>query len=96
MIKIVKLYNDLSEFNMYPNPFHPNEHVLTFTGLPENSEIIIYTVTSKIVATLNSNENNYCVWDGKLETGETVASGVYFIVITGSNAQIVRKLGLIK
>ncbi|MBI4810963.1 MAG: T9SS type A sorting domain-containing protein, partial [Ignavibacteriales bacterium] len=64
----------------YPNPFNPSttiEYQLPKTG---NVEIKIFSINGQLVKTLESTHKiagtHAVVWDGKNNTGQTVASGL--------------------
>jgi hypothetical protein len=71
----------------HPNPFNPT----TTIGyeLPENARVslVIYDVSGRLVRSLVDRENKPAgryeeVWDGRDNTGNQVASGVYFYRIS--------------
>jgi len=74
----------------YPNPFNPSTTV-SF-ALPEAGSVTlkVYSETGQLVATLAEAEMNvgrYAIsWDGRNQTGATVASGVYFYRLVARKA----------
>jgi flagellar hook assembly protein FlgD len=54
---------------------------ITFTNLPSESTIRIYTISGERVRTLRHSDMGGSIgqerWDGRTDGGETVASGVY-------------------
>ncbi len=77
----------------YPNPFQQNTTIsYVLTGVTDDfTEVKIYTVSGRLIRTLRDTERataNYRtqLWDGRDETGDEVANGVYF-------ARIVAKQG---
>lgn len=80
---------NLSSYN-FPNPFRPGEQVTNIRYLldaPSEVSIRVYDVTNNLVRTLLENgtksagEHVEDFWDGKDESGNTVANGVYFCEI---------------
>jgi WD40 repeat protein len=71
----------------YPNPFNPETWIPFSLSKPEHVKIRIYTSTGRLVRTLDLgqkpsgvylNREKAAYWDGRNESGETIASGVYF------------------
>jgi hypothetical protein len=90
--------NKLSNENVYiyPNPFNPDAETGTIRySLSENGNITIkiYDITSKLVRTLIENVSRTSMtefaepWDGKNDSGDIVANGVYFYVIVSSSGE---------
>jgi flagellar hook assembly protein FlgD len=84
----------------HPNPFNPQ--TLIRYGLPNNSEVnlIIYNILGQKVRTL-VDENQIAgyktvIWDGKDESGDQVASGIYFCRLRAGNYTEVRKMVMLK
>jgi len=101
---------ELSHVLNYPNPFTTNttfffEHNQSCTNL--ETQIQIYTVTGKLVKTINENVPTAgfrvegISWDGKDEFGDPLAKGVYVYRVTvelatGEVASKTEKLFLLK
>ncbi len=75
----------------YPNPFEPNEGATTFAfhlSEPGRVTIEIFTIMGNRVSTIVNDAqrpagpNSTDTWDGKNESGRTVASGTYLCQIT--------------
>ena len=90
--------NDVSEVSVYPVPFRPNSTVakngtvtdgITFTNLPSEGEIKIFTKKGELIKKITFNsENPTYNWDVKNDNGTDVASGVYIWRIkSGSNSK---------
>jgi hypothetical protein len=67
----------------YPNPFrlaegHPN---MTFTNLPQNSQIKIATLSGNIVLDKSNIGPGDWAWDVKSDDGQNLASGVYLYTV---------------
>ena len=85
----------------YPNPFNPETWIPYQLATPADVRISIYTANGKIVKTIQlgnmtagiyTNRSRAAYWDGKNETGEPVASGVYFYTLTAGDFTATRKL----
>ena len=108
--RLVKIqYNPVPELTRllqnYPNPFNP-ETWIPFE-LNQDAEVLIkiYDVTGHSVRTLPvgfqpagiySSRTKAAYWDGKTETGETVASGIYFYNITIGDYSQTRRMVILK
>ncbi|RSK41678.1 type IX secretion system anionic LPS delivery protein PorZ [Mangrovimonas spongiae] len=89
---------DFEEAFVYPNPVRPDfnmaEKKVKFRGLPENVNIKITDIEGNLVAEAQSNVNlrykgyhleidgGSAFWDGKNLGNNTVASGVYLVMLT--------------
>ncbi|MDD5305335.1 MAG: hypothetical protein PHS14_19735, partial [Elusimicrobia bacterium] len=104
---------DLDSVQVYPVPFKPNglnpdegkpftpgnkNSGIIFSGLAAGSEIRIYTLTGRLVASLdNAPITGAMRWDARNQDGRDVASGAYFAVITaGGHKAVVKKLVIIR
>ncbi len=92
-----------SRFNMeqnHPNPFNMQTQISFY--LPERSEVklAIYNILGQKVKTLAGAPmeagTHTVTWDGKNETGSTVASGVYFYKLNAGNEMITKKMTMLK
>jgi parallel beta-helix repeat protein len=84
----------------YPNPFNPT--TLISYDLPAN-EIIslnVYNINGQLVRNLFNGRQvagqHNIVWNGTNDSGLTVASGIYMLVIDGSENHAVRRMTLLK
>ncbi len=71
----------------FPNPLRPSKFPgteMTFANLPNDSKIKIYTTTGELVRDLVATPAGDSSWNGKNNSGEDVASGVYLAFIEGS------------
>ncbi|WP_338732442.1 two-component regulator propeller domain-containing protein [Mangrovimonas cancribranchiae] len=89
---------DFEEAFVYPNPIRPDfnmaEKKVKLRGLPENVNIKITDIEGNLVAEAQSNVNlrykgyhleidgGSAFWDGKNLANNTVASGVYLVMLT--------------
>jgi hypothetical protein len=84
----------------YPNPFNPTTTVAY--SIPEkcNVTLEVYDVSGKRVASLvdcQQVKGSYTLkWGGKDETGNSVASGIYFYRLTAGNQSISKKMVLLR
>lgn len=92
---------DLSQ--SYPNPFNPVAVIQFTVGSEQPSSHItlkIYNITGQLVRTLVDVERtpgNYTViWDGKNNSGEEVASGIYFYQLNSASFKETKRAVLIK
>lgn len=71
---------------------------ITFVNLPENGEILIYTVSGNFVKRLEfiNNSDHKLKWYGKNEGEEDVASGVYFWIAKTDSGTKTGKLVIIR
>lgn len=75
---------DLSAAHCYPVPFKPSAgHAkITFTGLTYSARISVYTLSGRLVRSLDKNDPGSTLdWDVKNSAGEGLASGVYIFVV---------------
>jgi len=85
--------------NVYPNPLYgynnltnyysntPDEPFVTFTNLPEEVTIKVYTLSGTLIRSLNSEDKDsptspYLRWDLQNETELRVASGMYLAIVS--------------
>ena len=85
----------------YPNPFNPETWIPYQLAKPAEVSISIYSADGKVIRTLqlgNMPAGNYksrtraAHWDGKNNTGEPVASGVYFYTLKAGEFSATRKM----
>jgi hypothetical protein len=82
---------DYSGMYVYPNPLIQSEFdnpVMTITGLVNGSTVKIYTVSGRLIKTIDGTMLGSTVsWDGKDENGKDLSSGVYLVSATSALAQ---------
>ena len=85
----------------YPNPFNPETWIPYQLATGTDVQIHIYAATGTLVQTLNmgyqpagiyQQRNRAAYWDGKNTNGESVASGVYFYMLTAGQYTATRKM----
>jgi hypothetical protein len=83
--------DNLNEIRVVPNPYiiseiwetSWNEHLLQFTGLPEQATIKLFNSNGDLIKTLTKdNSSSIMEWDLKNEYNQQTAPGVYFYVVT--------------
>jgi hypothetical protein len=85
---------------VFPNPFNPTAHV-SFV-LPEKGlvDVVIYNVAGERVRSLmheTRDEGPHLVlWSGENDTGQQVASGVYWVRLIYANETLVQKMVLVR
>lgn len=84
----------------YPNPFNPETHFDYYLPNAGMVEVSIYNVLGTKIKTLVSQyqaAGSYSVtWYGDSDTGEKIASGVYFYKLTSGEFSETRKMMLLK
>jgi hypothetical protein len=76
---------DVSNVKIFPNPLRPSQGntFVTFSNLPASTRLRIYTLAGTQIADITTNASGIATWDGRNETGGSVASGVYFVLAEG-------------
>jgi hypothetical protein len=85
-------YDGYDKVKIFPSPFKLNKHeFLIVDGLPFNSSLKILTLDGMVIRDIKSKglsvDGDQLKWDGKNNSGEYVASGVYLISIIGSSGE---------
>ncbi len=84
----------------YPNPFNPMTSISFSLPRAENVQLAIYGVDGRRIAVLVNESmdagHHQITWTGRDETGQQVASGVYFYRITAGEFSDVQKMTLMK
>lgn len=81
--RITLLASDLALGRVRPNPFRSarGDTAIIFDQLAANSTVKILTVSGRVLKTLKAT-NGQVSWDLTNATGENVASGLYFFLVT--------------
>jgi hypothetical protein len=94
---------DVHQFSLeqnYPNTFNPSTAIAYSIARAENVDLRIYAVDGRLVRTLvdeHQKSNSYRVhWDGRNNTGGSVASGVYFYRLIAGDFKATKKMVLIR
>lgn len=89
----------------YPNPFNPETWIPYQLNKASEVSITIYDVLGRMVKRLDlgyqqagmyRTKNRAAHWDGRNESGEFVASGVYFVELKTEKYRQVRRIVLLK
>jgi hypothetical protein len=84
----------------YPNPFNPSTTIEY--RIPEEGkvEIKIFSINGQLIKTFETNHPSSgaytVIWDGKSDTGQSVASGLYIYRVSFANLVIAKKMMFIK
>ncbi len=89
----------------YPNPFNPETWIPYQLADPASVTVSIYSADGKLTRTLEvghqtaglyQDRNRAAYWDGKNESGETVASGIYFYMLKAGEFSATQKMLILK
>jgi|SaaInl7_200m_RNA_FD_contig_91_467177_length_7176_multi_11_in_0_out_0_2 hypothetical protein len=84
----------------YPNPFNPTTTIDYSIPQAGNVELVIYNTAGQKVRSLvnRTQDASYykVVWDGRDESGQSVASGIYFYRLVSGSFSKIEKMTLIK
>jgi hypothetical protein len=84
----------------YPNPFNPTTTIDYSIPQAGNVELVIYNTAGQKIRTLINQMQDASfykvVWDGRDESGQSVASGIYFYRLVAGNFSKIEKMTLIK
>jgi ligand-binding sensor domain-containing protein len=96
-----KPLESFSDLFFYPNPFKIDNSgkLLTIEGLVKDSDIKILTISGKLVRQFTSPGGRVAYWDGRDDSGNLVASGIYLVVaydtegnnVTAGKVAVLRK-----
>jgi hypothetical protein len=76
---------------IYPIPFQPESGNLTIGNLPDNGRIGIYDLRGQKVWDESWATTTTLIWNGENNSGVSVASGRYFVVISDSEGLVAEK-----
>ena len=89
----------------YPNPFNPETWIPYHLAKDTNVTLMIYDTKGIVVRQFNlgfqpagdyTNRIKATYWDGRNESGEQVASGIYFYSLSAGNYSATRKMLILK
>jgi uncharacterized membrane-anchored protein len=84
----------------YPNPFNPETHIYYALNTPENVRVQIFNVAGQLIRTFDMGYQpvgSYSVrWDGRNESGDQTASGVYLYRIQAGTHAVTNRMVLLK
>ena len=85
----------------YPNPFNPETWIPYQLSKPSEVMLTVYSATGTVVRTLElghqaagvyDSQSRAAYWDGRNDSGETVASGIYFYTLNAGEFSATRKM----
>jgi tetratricopeptide (TPR) repeat protein len=76
----------VSSVQVSNNPFRPRQgqQTMDFRDVPAGARLRVYTMRGELVKDLDSDASGMASWDGTNQSGRSVASGVYLVLIQGS------------
>ena len=89
----------------YPNPFNPETWIPYHLANDSNVSLSIYDINGALVRELDlghqragyyTDRSRAAYWDGRNESGEAVASGVYFYTLSAGDYSATRKMVILK
>jgi hypothetical protein len=84
----------------YPNPFNPNTNVQFELPNPGHVKLEIFGLTGAKIRTLVDSHfdagYHTVIWDGKSDSGDDAASGVYYYRLTSGQHRITKKMVMLK
>ena len=85
----------------YPNPFNPRTTIRFAVPTAQTVSIMIYNIKGQLIRTLLNEQPmeagwHRIVWDGRDDTGNSVASGVYLYRLKTADFEQVKKMTLIQ
>jgi WD40 repeat protein len=89
----------------YPNPFNPETWIPYHLALAADVEVTIYDTKGAVVRQLDIghqsagyyiNRTKAAYWDGRNESGESVASGIYFYQLRAGDYSATKRMVIVK
>ena len=84
----------------YPNPFNPTTTIRYALPTQTNVRVVVHNTLGNVVAILTDQSmpaGNYQVtWNGRNQSGAVAASGVYFYSLQAADANLTRRMILLK
>ena len=102
---IIRPSYDTSLLPNYPNPFNPETWIPFSLSADSDVSVLLYNVDGTVVRTINlgkikagdyTAKSDAAYWDGRNDTGERVASGVYFYRLVAGSYSATRRLVIMK
>jgi hypothetical protein len=91
---------DYSLNQNYPNPFNPSTNISFTLGKATRARVEVFNILGALIATPFNGQasagQNLVVWDGRNDSGELVASGVYLYRLSTDSYSETRKMMLLK
>ncbi len=85
----VSLPSSVKDIEISNNPIRPSQGITntTFSNLPANSRLRIYTISGLLVKSITADATGVATWDATNQSGRMVASGIYFIYVQGNGSK---------
>ena len=107
MLAGAKVIASIDNIISYPNPWYPEKDTyakITFIPLNSQPKIYIYNIAGELVRTLhdgqeiNSTPQGYmeALWNGKNNSGDNVASGIYLYLVKCNKGEKTGKIGIMR
>jgi hypothetical protein len=84
----------------YPNPFNPRTQIDFALDRPGSVDVSVFDLAGRRVATLKQGEleagPHHVIWDGRTDSGDPAASGLYRYVLKTASGQVSRNMMLLK
>ncbi|MBK8870941.1 MAG: T9SS type A sorting domain-containing protein [Elusimicrobia bacterium] len=87
----------VSQAKAFPNPLQPGRaghDRITIDDIPTGAQLKIYTLSGELVAELPEDGTGRAKWDARNANGESVASGVYLVRVTGEGGSKIVKIAV--
>ncbi len=98
--KLADVIRTFTLLQNYPNPFNPSTTIEFQVPRSGNAEIRIFNLAGQLVKTLVTtfagSGTHKVVWDGKNNSGHTVATGAYVYQVSFENFVLAKKMLFIK
>ena len=90
----------LYDLRQYPNPFNPVTNISFRLGAKAKTSVRIFNLRGELVRELVNGEleagPHSLVWQGKDQSGSSVASGVYLLEVKGDGFHRAKKVALVR
>lgn len=85
----VSMPSSVKDIQISNNPIRPSKGIAntTFSNLPANTRIRIYTPSGLLVKNIMADATGVATWDATNQSGRTVASGIYFVYAQGNGTK---------
>ena len=96
------IYEKLSTgiYQNYPNPFNTKTAIKFAISEPNDVELQIYNSLGQLVRTFKNRYDQAgiyrIVWNGKNESGQAVASGIYYLKLKVNDLEKTKQMILVK
>lgn len=86
--------DSLADIKSYPNPMRPAKGHLgvNFSNLPLEAVLTVYSLEGKEIYSLEASSAGRGFWPGTNQTGQKVASGVYYVLVKAVGASKIVKV----